>query len=218
MKYKIKVSECILAILFGFVPMSSVKSQTVVNEYQTRVEAKVSFEPIKKIEISFNPELRFDESFSIDKYMLESKLTYKPIKGLSVGGGYRFIANNRETKSTEYLHRFALDAKYKMSFNRLTPSLRLKYTNYTEEASKGQFLRYKASVSYNIKKCKFSPEAGFEPFHELSSNEFYKIRYSLGVDYKINKESSINLGYALDYYLQDFLNKHIVYLGYKYKF
>ena len=44
------------------------------------------------------------------------------------------------------------------------------------------------------------------------------MRYSLGAEYKINKNSSIGLGYMLDYYLQDYRNKHIINLGYTYKF
>lgn len=76
----------------------------------------------------------------------------------------------------------------------------------------------KASLAYNIKKSKFTPFAGAEIFHEINENHLYKVRYSLGSEYKINKKNAISIAYKLDYYQQKFENKHIMYVGYKLKF
>ena len=208
----------ILLLFFGILYSGGAFSQTVTNEFQTRTEAKLSFEPLDKLTLSLNPEIRWDESFSLGKYMLESGISYKPIKGLTVGGTYRFIINPRETKATEYLHRFALYTSYKKKINRFEPSLRIKYTNYTEDLTLGEFLRYRAKLEYDIKGCKITPIISAEAFHYLSGNQIYKMRYSLGAEYKINKKSSIGLGYMLDYYMLDYRNKHIIKLGYTYKF
>ena len=194
------------------------ESQAIENDFQTRAEVKLSFSPIKKFKITFIPELRMDESFDIDKYLLETELSYKPIKDLSLSGSYRFVSNPRDTKATEYLHRFALTAEYSKSIKRWEPSFRIKYTNYTEDAFDGEFLRYRAKLEYDIKNFKLTPYIRAEGFHDLSQDELYKMRYALGGKYKLNKKNSVRIGYMLDYYLQDYRNKHILTIGYNFKF
>ena len=212
----ISIRLLLLFIAAGYAGKAN--SQSVTNDFQTRTEVKLSFKPLDKLTLSLNPEVRWDESLQVDKYMLESKISYEPVKGLSLGGSYRFIINPRTTKSTEYLNRFALFTSYKKKIERFEPSLRVKYTNYTEELSLGEFLRYRAKLEYDIKGSKITPMLSAEAFHELSGNQIYKMRYSLGAEYKINKKSSIGLGYMLDYYMTDYQNKHIIKVGYKYKF
>ena len=207
-----------MLFLLGMLLAEGAFSQEITTEFQTRTELKLSYEPLDKLTLSLNPEVRWDESFSVGKYMLESGISYKPVKGLTLGGSYRFIINPRTTKATEYLHRFALYTSYKKKIARFEPSLRVKYTNYTEDLSLGEFLRYRAKLEYDIKGSRITPLLSAEAFHTLSGNQLYKMRYSLGAEYKINKNSSIGLGYMLDYYLQDYRNKHIINLGYTYKF
>lgn len=218
MKEKLPIIHMLLPLILLTLISQYLGAQTVENDFQSRTELKLSYEPIDKIRLSVTPEVRLDESFKMDKFLLEAGVQYKPFKVFSIGGSYRFIANTRNTKSTEYLHRFALDATYSKKIERWKPSFRLRYTNYTEDDANSDFLRYKAKVEYNIKNFKLSPVVGVEAFHELSDNEFYKMRYTLGFDYKLNKQNAISVGYKLDYYLQEYLNKHIVYVGYKFKF
>lgn len=210
--------EVLVLIVIMLLVTQVVQSQTTEDEFQTRSEIKLSYKPIDNIKIYVTPELRFDETFAADKFLLETGLAYKPIKFLELGGSYRYIVNYRDVKSTEYLHRFALDATLGKSFNRWKPSLRIRYTNYTEDNSNSNYLRYKAKLEYNIKNCKLSPLIAAEAFNDLEDGTYYKMRYTLGADYKLNKKNAISIAYKLDYYLQDYLNKHILYVGYKYKF
>ncbi len=218
MRHTQNISIRILCSLMGILYTGLAFSQTVTNDFQARTEVKLSFEPLDKLTLSLNPEIRWNESFGVSKYMLESGLSYKPLKGLTLGGSYRFIINPRTTKATEYLHRFALYTSYKKKIERFEPSLRIKYTNYTEDLSLGEFLRYRAKLEYDIKGSKITPMLSAEAFHYLSGNQIYKMRYAIGAEYKINKKSSIGLGYMLDYYMTEYQNKHIINLGYKYKF
>jgi hypothetical protein len=218
MSHKPFISNRILLFLMATLYAGGAFSQTVSNDFQTRTEVKLSYQPLDKLSLSLNPEIRWDESFQVDKYMLESGISYEPVKGLSLGGSYRFIINPRTTKATEYLHRFALFTSYKKKIERFEPSLRIKYTNYTEDASQGEFLRYRAKLEYDIKSCLITPLISAEAFHNLSGNQIYKMRYTIGAEYKLNKKNSIALVYMLDYYLQEYRNKHILRLGYKYKF
>ena len=105
--HKSFISNRILLLLMAILYAGGAFSQTVTNDFQTRTEVKLSLKPLDKLTLSLNPEVRWDESFQVNKYMLESKISYEPVKGLSLGGSYRFIINPRNTKATEYLHRFA---------------------------------------------------------------------------------------------------------------
>ena len=218
MKYKRKITIYLLPLIAGILFSVKAFPQTVTNDFQTRTEVKLSLEPLDKFTLNLNPEVRWDESFGVSKYMLESGISYKPVKGLSLGASYRFIINPRTDKSTEYLHRFALYTSYKKKIKRFEPSLRVKYTNYTEDITAGEFLRYRAKIEYDIKSCKITPAVSAEAFHDLSGSQIYKMRYGLGADYKLGKKSTLELGYMLDYYMLDYRNKHILTLGYKYKF
>lgn len=208
----------IILLLSGSLIINKANAQEIDNDFQSRTEFKLSFKPIKKVTISLAPEIRWDEYFAVSKYHLESQVSYKLLKGLTLSGSYRFIVNPRNTSSTEYLHRFALEADYGRKVFRFEPSARIKYTNYTEDASNGDFLRYRAKVGYDIKGVKLTPFISAEGFHDITENKLYKMRYSLGTSYKLNKHNSIKLGYSLDYYMLEYRNKHIINLGYKYKF
>ena len=141
-------------MVLGILLTGTAFTQTVSNDFQTRTELNLSLKPMKGLKISLVPEVRLDESFTVQKYLLESKLSYEPVKGLELGGSYRFIINPRDEKATDYLHRFALSARYSHKIQRWEPSLRIKYTNYTEDISTGTFLRYRAKLNYDIKNCK----------------------------------------------------------------
>ena len=193
-------------------------SQTVENDFQMRTELRLSLKPVNKLQITVITEVRLDETFKADKYLIETGLSYDLLESLSIGAGYRYIINPREGKSTEYLNRFSLEAEYSKSIQRWEPSLRIKYTNYTEDASSGKYFRYRARIEYDIKDCKISPRIAVEAFHDLSSKEMHKMRYSLDARYNLKGKNSINLGYMLDYYIHDNRNKHIVNIGFRHKF
>ncbi len=213
-----KIEIKIIILLCFFLCFGGVRAQEVENSFQTRTEFKTSLKLSKKWKLQFTPELRFDENFDVSKYLFELKGIYKPIKNLSFGASYLYIINPRPNNPTEYLSRYAFDVEWGKDFKRWESSFRLKYTNYSEDITNGNFLRYKAELGYDIKNSKLTPVISTEAYQELSDNELYKMRYGLGAKYKLNKKNAINFGYKLDYYLNNYQNKHILYLGYKIKF
>ncbi len=214
----LKNISCLVLLLF-LLNTLNIKAQEVENSSQTRTALTFSLKPIKNLKLDFTPEVRFDEGFSVGKYLIESEVSYKFFKFLSLGTSYRFVSNPRETKGTEYLHRFALSSTFKKKFNRFEPAFRLRYTNYADDESDKEFLRYKVSVKYNIAKSKITPFVGTEAFQQISgSSELYKMRYIIGMDYKLFKKNYIGVGYKLDYYMNKYENKHILSIGYKIKF
>lgn len=205
-------------ILFSLFLSQAAFAQDIENEYQTRTFVSLSIKPWEKLKISLSPELRFDEGFELDKYVVEGELNYSPIKLISIEGSYRFIGKQRKKKGTEYLHRYAFGIAAKKSIKRFEPSVGLRYTNYVDNGDENSsFLEYKGELGYNIKKLKLTPFMAFQLYQELVDNTLYKTRYSAGVDYSLSKRSSIQASYKFDYYMYEYKNKHIFKLGYKIK-
>lgn len=194
-------------------------AQNVENEYQIRSYGEFRFEPIENLKLNVIPEIRLDEKFSVDEYLLEGEAEYDLFKFLSVGATYRFEINPRETKSTEYFHRYSFNTKLEKDFNRFESSFRLRYSNYADdEITDKSFLRYKAKLDYDIRNFKLTPSVAVEAFQDLSENNLFKMRYTAGFDYKLFKKNFLSVDYKFDYYNQQYKNRHIFSVGYKIKF
>lgn len=214
---KIIVSGCVAATLL--VSSISTKAQEIENDYQTRIFTDISFKPIKKLKLSLIPELRFDEDFSLDEYLIEGEAEYRALKFLSFGASYGLVGNIRNEKGTEYFSRYSFNTTLKKKFNRFEPSFRLMYSNYADDGIIDKnFLRYKAALKYDIAICKITPFVAVQLFQELQDGGLYKTRYAVGANYKLFKKNYISLNYKLDYYQNEYKNRHIVSLGYKIKF
>ncbi len=208
----------IIGIVFLF-PVAKTIAQDVENLYQTRTSFSMAYKPLKKLSLILTPEFRLDEQFSLDKYLIETEAEYKPIKLISLSAAYRFIGNPRDNKDTEYFHRYDLSVKAKKQFGRFEPELRIRYSNYADDdATNEDYLRYKASLEYDIPNFKINPYIGAEAFQQLSDGDLYKMRYSAGFDYKLFKKNYLGLSYKLDLYLKEYKNRHIFCVGYKIKF
>ena len=81
-------------------------------------------------------------------------------------------------------------------------------------------LRSRLAVSYDIKKCPFEPFVEVEVYNELDNAFAYdKIRYTVGTDYKINKEHKLTLYYRYqDYADVDEVSGHVLGVGYAFEF
>lgn len=81
-------------------------------------------------------------------------------------------------------------------------------------------LRSRLAVSYDIKQCPFEPFAEVEVYNELDNAFAYdKIRYTVGADYKINKEHKLTFYYRYqDYADIDEVSGHVLGIGYAFEF
>lgn len=216
MKMRISSFLCILVILFA---AKYAKAQDVEHDYQSRIKLDLSFKPVKKVKFTFSPELRFEDGFTLDKYLLEADVKYKATKLISLGASYGLVGNKRNEKDTEHLSRYSISAIVKKDIDRFEPSFRFMYSNYADdEIADKNYLRFKASLGYDIPKCKLTPFVAAQAFYQLNENELYKMRYALGADYKLFKDNYIQASYKLDYYQNEYKNRHIFTLGYKLKF
>ena len=188
-----------------------------MDELELRPSVTVRFSPIKKVKLYVTPELRFDY-FTLDKFLLEAQVKYSPLKYLDIGGAYKLVLNRRNNDPLEVIHRVDVFIEGEYKIDRFTPSLRLMYVNYDEDEGVSHFLRYKAKIEYNVPKVKIDPFLAAEMYHQLIDGTIYKMRYSIGADWRFAKKMSIGLAYKLDSYFDSGKVKHIVELGYTYKF
>lgn len=208
----------IVFILLWF-PFKNSSAQDIENEFETRPFLEVSFKPIKKTKITVSPELRFKDGFTLDKYLIEGGLSYKPVKFLNLGASYRFLGNKKKNNTTEYMHRFGANVSVKKDINRFSASLRVRYTNYADaDSKKSDFIGYRAKLKYNIKGMKLNPFMSFEMYHDLDKKSIHKTRYTAGAEYKLAKRSFVEASYKYDYFIYEYRNRHILKLGYIYKF
>jgi len=222
MKYQNKMKLYRRIIVYSLVFLfclssATVISQVVENDYQYRSAISLVLKPVKKLKLVVTPEMRFEKDLNLDKYHFESELVYKMSENISLGSAYRFIVNPRDKKETEYLNRYGLKATYKTVLNDFEPSFRLYFTNYADDMSDAQLLRYRAKLNYDIPDCKINPFIGIEAYHQLAEGNFYKMRYFTGFQTKLFKKNYLKVGYKFDYYLQKYKNRHVLGLTYKIK-
>ena len=96
-------------------------------------------------------------------------------------------------------------------------------TRLTDEAKGGDqdiLLRSRLQAAYNIRHCKFTPVVSIEMLNDLVSGfAIDQMRYSIGVDYSIDKRKSLALEWRYkDRTDNDESNGHLITLGYNFSF
>lgn len=187
------------------------------DEVEARFSAQLRFSPMKDIKLYVTPELRVDNE-GVDKFLTEIELKYSPLKVLDIGASYELLMNFKTNNPTEYIHRLTIYSEAEHKFERFSPALRIMFANYDEDESISNYLRYRVKVGYDIPNLKIDPSISVELYHEITSGDFYKIRYSIGADWRFAKKQSIGLEYKMDDYVDADKVKHIIGLAYSYKF
>ncbi|MFR9503258.1 MAG: DUF2490 domain-containing protein [Rikenellaceae bacterium] len=194
--------------------------------YKYHFGVDLQYKLAKGLKINLEPEFRFNDGY--DKFLLSGGVTYKTFDCIYLGATYRIIVDRQESSSSingfglydsETYHRYAFDVTYKDKFGRFTPSLRVRYNNYSDdEIDDKEFLRYRAKVEYDIRKCKITPFISAEGYQSLDEDLLYKMRYATGFDLKTGKSSALSFDYAFDFFTLEYKNANIFSVGYKYKF
>ena len=89
-----------------------------------------------------------------------------------------------------------------------------------KKAKSDHKLRSRLQISYDIKKCPFVPYVEVELYNRLDNAFAYdKIRYTVGTEYKINKENKLKLYYRYqDYADLDEVSGHVLGVAYAFEF
>ncbi len=184
----------------------------------------------KKLKTSFEQEFRFNENISNTKKIYsELGLSYKINKNIRIAASYRFEKNQKIEDYYVNRHCFYAGITLKNKIKRFALAFRTQYktkyvSSYSEEYGSvpKNYLRNKLSLKYNIKKNPVTPFFYCESFYQLDNpegNEFDKIRYALGVDYKINKKNNLNIFYMLQkqFNVNSPVQSYIIGIGYQYE-
>jgi hypothetical protein len=210
----------IVTICVGF---TSIHAKT--DKFGTWIELTFTKKFLKDFEFSIIPEIRLQDDFTVDEYILEGKLGYKPLKFLDLSVSYRYNTNVKE-KGNEVSNNFVFDATGKTGYKRFDGALRLRFTNdydageYDAVANLWEkvYFRPRVKLKYNIKKVKINPYVCYELYYDLKNNELNKGRYDIGISRKLSKRHEIGVYYRNQDYYSTRNSIHILGIDYGFKF
>ena len=195
------------------------------------VEKKLS----KKWELGAGAEYRWKDNISAtDQIRGSLDISRKMGKYVKLGAGYVLIADKKVKRDIfEYRNRFFMQATGSYKYARFTASwrTRMQLTLMETDAPRGDIFeddykwvwRNRFGLKYDIKGLPLTPYANIELFHHFFSGSdpgYFKNRFSIGAEYKINKRHSLEVGYKLDTEI-DVKKKYknnVVKIGYMYSF
>ena len=168
------------------------------------VEKKIN----SKVALQLSEEVRFNENVSeVGTAFTEIGANYKLSKYIAVGVSYRFIQKRKVDDFYSFRHRYNVDVAFKYKYKKLSMSLRERLqtqyanVNSSEDGKVAtRYLRNKLTLKYNLER-KYTPFVAGELFYQLTNvegNEFDNVRYTVGVDYEINKKVSLELFYLIN--------------------
>jgi hypothetical protein len=206
----------IIAVILSLVQATWAKTE----KFGTWIELSFSKEFLKRFEFSIIPEFRLQDDFTVDEYIFEGRLQYKPLKYLSLATSYRYGINVKKSGNESAQH-VVFDVTGKTGVQRFDGSLRLRFTNDAETELiqwENFYLRPRAKIGYNIKAWKTDPYISYEFYYDFENNQIFKGRYDFGVSRKIGKYHEIEVYYRLQdfYYERNSIN--ILGLNYTFKF
>lgn len=187
-----------LILLFLAAFFETIKAQ------RTYLETEISKSVFKDFDISFSPQVRFNDGFELKQYLFDAGVEYKINKYFSLGTGYRIGTEIKTDGEKTNFGRFSLDAKAKVRWMQFEPKFRLRYSNENDDFGniseiKGNFLRYKFELAYNFSGSGFQPYLYTEYFQNLTESGENGQRFEGGLDYKIDSHNKIGAYYRMNY-------------------
>ncbi|MBP1616352.1 MAG: hypothetical protein H6Q14_179 [Bacteroidetes bacterium] len=180
-----------------------------------------------------------DNSSEISRWGVQLGAEYKLWKPLTVGLAYQFqYYHDMKYFDFQQRNRFIGYLQGKHKWNNFSFSLRERFQITTKDESdrikaSGKIDDYKINpewiwrnrfkVAYNIPSCRFTPAFSIETFYELNNpdgNQFEGLRYTLSVEYKMSKRSSLELSgiYDKEVNTDEPTNRTVIGIGYSHKF
>jgi hypothetical protein len=164
-----------------------------------------------KITALFTEECRFKENFTrLNLFYTNLGLEYKVNDFLKTALIYRFIEKFQDDNSFSFRHRLMFDLIFKKKLGNFVLSYRHRLQAeerdiYSSEigAEPEWYSRNKAALKYDSER-RYTPYISLEMRYQIrnprewqSDNTWHRDRYSLGVDYKLNKKSTFGIYYLI---------------------
>jgi hypothetical protein len=200
---------------------SPVRAET---DLQTWLEAGVGRRLAKRVDLSFEGHLRFDQDVSrLQAVMPELGLSYRLHKALRLGLGYRFIYERDKNGVMAIRHRLQAEARPRFELGPVEVSYRLRYQGQIRDAIADGLrhtLRNRLQVALGALRP-WTPAIAAETFHRLGDGEgirLRKLRLTAGVGYQLG-DHEIGLFYRVEILQEDPRDPipHILGLAYEYE-
>ena len=166
-------------------------------------------------ELGIGTEYRWKNNISVtDQIRGSLDISRKMGNYVKLGAGYVLIADKKLKRDIfEYRNRFFLQATGSYEYARFTASwrTRMQLTLMETDEPRGDLFdddsyrwvwRNRFGLKYNIKGLPLKPYANIELFHNLFSGSetggYYQNRFSLGIEYKLAKQHTLEAGYKLN--------------------
>ena len=179
-----------------------------INDFELWSGVQLRKNITKKLRVSFEEEIRFNENISdIKKFYSEIGLSYRLNKHIRFAARYRFTENKTILSYYSTRHRIMADISLRYKISRLFIAFRSRYQiKYIDiYSSETGFVprnhsRNKLSLKYNIRKNPVSPFTSGELYYQLNNpegNQLDKLRYTAGFEYNINKKNSFDIYFRI---------------------
>ena len=181
----------------------------------------------KNLELDIAVENRLKDNLNQrDESFINTDISYR--FGLFAAGfGYRLTNNNEKEENYGYSHRFHWQFRIRPEWQRFSFDYRIRFQSqyFNIQSTENGFipenyLRNKIKADYTIRKSKFEPSVSYELFYfinQTGNNYIHRKRFSLEMEYKINKNNSFQLSYIIHETIneKDPVNRYILGIGYK---
>ncbi len=212
------MKQLVLIIIILCIGNSVIQAKT--DKFGTWIELTFTKKFLKDFEFSFIPEIRLQDDFKVDVYILEGKFTYEAFPFLDLSTSYRYNTNVKD-KNNEVSNIILFDATGKTKYKRFAGSLRLRFTNDYDTSDipwETFYFRPRAKLKYNIPKVKIDPYVSYEFFYSIKDKDFYKGRFDIGVSRDLSRHHEIGIYYRNQDYFSVRNSIHILGIDYGFKF
>jgi hypothetical protein len=202
----------------------------VVRDFRAIGEVEVIKSVYKKWEISLGTKLLLEHNASrFGEFDLDAGISYKLLKFVSLGIGYRWSENRNKFNDFIIKNRLRGDIDLIAKIKRLKADYRISYQNIdddyfqnNETATSKNILRNRLQLKYNIRKSQIFPFFYVEHYGQLGEKGKYgiKLKSAIGTGYSINKKHEIKTYFRVDRELNK-KNPYLYYsvgVGYSYIF
>ena len=168
-----------------------------------------------------NKKIQFSGSFSSRFRNLKAKtvfpqltVKYKIVKWVNVSLDYRYVAKRENNGNYIGANRINMNAKFNYNVDRFSFGFRARYQMSSGKGSSNSYnsdfdkaLRFKPSLSYDIKKSIFTPTMSLECFYNpgagVLGQRIDKMRYTIGTDLELDGPHSIGIFARIDQKIYD---------------
>ena len=184
------------------------------NDFQSWSSVRLSKKIYKRTSFYVKEGIRFRENTSIiSKLYTDIKVSHRIKKtDLKFSMGYRISNTYKVDLTNEFINRFYVDYSSEYNYNRFIFNSRERIQIQGNKESYSPLFRHKLEASYDVRKTPFEPYFQFEYFLNFSE-EFEKLRYTLGFSYPIHKKVNTNLYYRIQKELNKSKPEQIFILG-----